>query len=245
MSLLSGTRFGCPWPNLTTCQTNYIENLDPALLRPGRIDRKVQYYLATQKQAEALYIKFYPASHTVLNSKLSTSPSDPNADPEKNPVIMDISERQSALVELAKKFASQVPEHEFSTAELQGYLLMWKKSPEGAVSGISEWVETERKDRKVRKEKEEERQRRFKEKKDVKEAERLQDSLTRIGGTVVIAPPGANNATSSTVVNGESGIGSVETASPTSPVLTTGATSGPEQAVSVGGTTATPQVSTL
>jgi len=122
---------------------------------------------------------------------------------------------------------------------------MWKKNPEGAVSGVSEWVEMEHKERKERKEKEEERQLRLKEKKEVKEAERLQDSLTRIGGTVVIAPPGANDASLSTVVNGESGIRSVETASPTPPVLTTEASSGPGQAVSADDTaTATSQVST-
>jgi chaperone BCS1 len=206
--------------------------LDPALLRPGRIDRKIQYYLATKAQAEALFIKFYPASHTTLNTELSTSSSDPNVVSEKPPVVMNISERKSTLVELAKEFASQVPEHEFSTAELQGYLLMCRKSPERAVSGISEWVEVERKDRKERKENEEERKRRSKEKKEAKEAERLQDSLTRIGGTVVIAPPGPSDANLSTVSNGEGGTGTVANASPPSPVLTTEASSEPGRTVS-------------
>jgi chaperone BCS1 len=206
--------------------------LDPALLRPGRIDRKIQYYLATKAQAEALFIKFYPASHTTLNTELSTSSSDPNVVSEKPPVVMNISERQSTLVELAKEFASHVPEHEFSTAELQGYLLMCRKSLERAVSGISEWVEVERKDRKERKENEEERKRRSKEKKEAKEAERLQDSLTRIGGTVVIAPPGPSDASLSTVSNGEGGTGTIANASPPSPVLTTEASSEPGRTVS-------------
>ena len=157
---------------------------------------------------------------------------------------MNISERQSTLVELAKEFASHVPEHEFSTAELQGYLLMCKKSPEHAVSEISEWVEVERKERKERKENEEERKRQLKEKKEAKEAERLQGSLTRIGGTVVIAPPGANDASLSTIVNGEGNNGTVANASPTSPVLTTEASSSPEQAVSADdASTSTLQVS--
>lgn len=144
---------------------------------------------------------------------------------------MNISERQSTLVELAKKFASHIPEHEFSTAELQGYLLMCKKSPERAVSEISKWVAIERKERKERQENEEERKQRLKEKKEAKEAERLQGSLTRIGGRVVIASPVAN-ASLSTVSSGEGATGTVANASPPSPVLTTEASSGPGRVVS-------------
>ncbi|KIM42018.1 hypothetical protein M413DRAFT_445204 [Hebeloma cylindrosporum] len=208
--------------------TNYVENLDPALLRPGRIDRKIQYYLATKTQAEALFIKFYPASLTTLSSELSASPSGPNVVLEKSPMVMNISERQAALVELAKEFASHVPEHEFSTAELQGYLLMWKKSPESAVSGVSEWVEVERKERKERLEREEERKQQLKEKREAQEAERLQGSLTRIGGTVVIAPPVADDASVSTVVNGEHATGNTANASPAS----TEASTATEQTIS-------------
>jgi len=206
--------------------TNYIENLDPALLRPGRIDRKVQYYFADKTQAKALFIRFYPASHTTLSSELSISPSGSEVVSEKSPAVMNISERQSAMVELAEKFASQVPEREFSTAELQGYLLSCKKNPERAVSGVDEWVEVERKERKERKEKEEEKKRQVREKKEAKEAERLQESLARIGGTVVIAPPGTNVASTSTIPNGEDNTRSPSTTEPTSPILLAEAVSG-------------------
>ena len=39
---LSCIRFDAPDLIRALQQTNYIDNLDPALLRPGRIDRKVQ-----------------------------------------------------------------------------------------------------------------------------------------------------------------------------------------------------------
>jgi len=216
-----------------TRQTNYIENLDPALLRPGRIDRKVQYYFSDKTQAKALFIRFYPASHTTLSSELSTSPCGSDVISEKSPAVMSISERQSALVELAEEFASHVPDREFSTAELQGYLLSCKKNPGRAVSGIAEWVEVERKERKERKEKEEERKRQVREKKEAKEAERLQESLMRIGGTVVISPPGTNGASISTIPNSEGNTGSPSNTEPTSPVLLTKAVSGLDPPVPV------------
>ncbi|KAG1056142.1 hypothetical protein G6F43_001936 [Rhizopus delemar] len=40
--------------------TNHIENLDEALIRPGRIDVRVWFGNATRSQAEELFTKFYP-----------------------------------------------------------------------------------------------------------------------------------------------------------------------------------------
>ena len=40
--------------------TNYLDQLDPILLRPGRIDIKFHIGLATKKQIEQMYLKFYP-----------------------------------------------------------------------------------------------------------------------------------------------------------------------------------------
>lgn len=46
--------------------------------------------------------------------------------------------------ELADIFARKIPEHEFSVAELQGYLLDWKMKPLDAVQGVEDWIEAER-----------------------------------------------------------------------------------------------------
>lgn len=40
--------------------TNHIENLDPALLRAGRTDVKIEFGAASTTQKEALYIRFFP-----------------------------------------------------------------------------------------------------------------------------------------------------------------------------------------
>ena len=153
-------------------QTNFVDHLDPAILRPGRIDRKIQYKLATKQQAIALYNRFYPESHTTLKSKEDLSPS----------------EKIEAIQRLAEDFAQGVPEHEFSTAELQGYLLTCKREPEQAVQGVSKWVVQERKDKEDRKARDAERKAKTLEARDKRDATQLQGSLARLG---IVSPSAA------------------------------------------------------
>jgi chaperone BCS1 len=41
--------------------TNHVTRLDPALIRPGRIDRQIEISLATREQARRLFLRFFPA----------------------------------------------------------------------------------------------------------------------------------------------------------------------------------------
>ncbi|TFK34722.1 P-loop containing nucleoside triphosphate hydrolase protein [Crucibulum laeve] len=116
--------------------TNYIDHLDAALLRPGRIDRKIEYKLATRKQAEALFLRFFPQ---YSNKALVASGDEKVFDDRNLPAI----------------FSEAIPEHEFTTAELQGYLLLYKEDAEEAANGIPEWVKQERSERLEKKKREE------------------------------------------------------------------------------------------
>lgn len=80
---------------------------------------KIQYHLSTKQQASALYSRFFPESrfgHIVGST---------------------------TLTRLEEEFAACIPENSFSTAQLQGYLLMWKIQPVEAAAGIKEWVKSE------------------------------------------------------------------------------------------------------
>jgi len=40
--------------------TNYIDRLDSALIRPGRVDRRVEFFHATPEQVREYFLHFYP-----------------------------------------------------------------------------------------------------------------------------------------------------------------------------------------
>lgn len=71
---------------------------------------------------------------------------------------------------LAARFASLIPAHEFSPAEIQGWLLKNKRDPEKAVEGAEGWVAASRQEKKEKELKEAE-EKRAREKKEAEEKE--------------------------------------------------------------------------
>lgn len=108
----------------------------------------MQYKLTTADQAAALFTRFFPPARTLLRRELCLSGKD---------IRLTGEERAALLGELARKFGESVPENEFTTAELQGYLLSCKQSPEDAGDGVAEWVRQELHERRERKLKDDER----------------------------------------------------------------------------------------
>ncbi|KZS88791.1 P-loop containing nucleoside triphosphate hydrolase protein [Sistotremastrum niveocremeum HHB9708] len=127
---------------LIFCTTNHLNHLDPALLRPGRMDVKVEYKAASQAQARTLFTSFF-ADHTGSSLSLHNNTTKPS--PESAAVAA------AEVEELAHEFSSIIPPHEFIIPDLQGYLFLHRKDPQAAVNGVQEWVDAKMKERNERK----------------------------------------------------------------------------------------------
>ncbi|KAF9500112.1 hypothetical protein BDN71DRAFT_1427705 [Pleurotus eryngii] len=92
--------------------TNYVDRLDSALIRPSRIDMKIEYKLANKEQAVALFNRFFVTPDAIRESH------------DKHPHELP------PLHELADEFASHIPEDELTVAELWGYSLACKRRPQ-------------------------------------------------------------------------------------------------------------------
>ncbi|GES57276.1 bcs1 AAA-type ATPase [Aspergillus terreus] len=99
--------------------TNSPESLDPALIRPGRVDMRVDFELPSQDQMHALFVSMY--------TDVATDRSEPEW-------------AGTSLDAMAEQFSSSIPERSICLAELQGYLLQYKHCPEDACEKVAAWV---------------------------------------------------------------------------------------------------------
>ncbi|KIY03444.1 uncharacterized protein Z520_00135 [Fonsecaea multimorphosa CBS 102226] len=105
---------GAPEGHILILTSNYAERLDPALTRPGRVDYRLEFELATKEQAHNIFLRLQASnSH---------------------------GEARVGLEELAQAFADKIPEKVLSPAEIQDFLLHRPDDPERAVREAGDWV---------------------------------------------------------------------------------------------------------
>ncbi|XEU95146.1 hypothetical protein FSHL1_000430 [Fusarium sambucinum] len=131
--------------------TNHLEKLDKALIRPGRVDKIVQFGLADADMSASIFRAIY-APYEGEDVDVGAAKAK-YLDPEEalkqaalaKKTRLETLERINAL---ATKFAAKMPSLEFSPAEIQGLLLKNKRDPEGVIDAIDDWTVGTRKERK-------------------------------------------------------------------------------------------------
>jgi chaperone BCS1 len=131
--------------------TNYITHLDEALIRPGRVDKKVELRLANKKMTANLFcVVFKPIEGDV--ALLKNAQSDVlvrlGANRKVNEAARSQGEEVKRVEQLAKEFAARVPELKFSLAEIISFLLEYRQSPREAIDNVEIWMTRIREERK-------------------------------------------------------------------------------------------------
>lgn len=135
--------------------TNHPENLDEALTRPGRVDLRIAFSLATHSQIKDIFMRMYGVPNRKAKDVKRKSPS---SKPKPNHAGAPVDEEDEEDVEgllfkkpatqilnkdtlklMAQEFADKLPEGRFSPAAIQGYLLTRKREPQRALSEACAW----------------------------------------------------------------------------------------------------------
>ncbi|EJP61099.1 mitochondrial chaperone BCS1 [Beauveria bassiana ARSEF 2860] len=111
--------------------TNHVNRIDPAVIRPGRVDKMVEFGLASREMLLELFRYIY----IPLSSKAERA-GDTDEGVVKSQDAQDIQE-------LAVKFADRVPEMKYSPAKIISFLIAHRHSPRDAVENVISWVEKE------------------------------------------------------------------------------------------------------
>ncbi|OBS19817.1 hypothetical protein FPOA_11542 [Fusarium poae] len=131
--------------------TNHLEKLDKALIRPGRVDKIVQFGLADADMSASIFRAIFAPyeGEDVDVGAVKTKYLDPEEALKQAALAkktrLETLERINAL---ATRFAAKMPSLEFSPAEIQGLLLKNKRDPDGVIDAIDEWAVGTRKERK-------------------------------------------------------------------------------------------------
>ena len=102
--------------------TNHKDALDPALVRAGRVEMKIEFERASREQAQALFINMYKLIET---------------DEKDYEPPFDVKE----IPWLAAEFASRVPPRMVTCAQLQQFTLLHQSEPGVAVEKVAAWIE--------------------------------------------------------------------------------------------------------
>jgi chaperone BCS1 len=108
--------------------TNHLEKLDPALIRPGRVDKRYHFDFVDTMSVKQLFRAFFDDGS--LFSSSITAEREPS----------DRSTWGNSVSELSGQFADIVSPSQLTAAEINNYLMGFRDNPEMAVSNAFDWV---------------------------------------------------------------------------------------------------------
>lgn len=118
--------------------TNHKERLDPALIRPGRVDYEIEFAAATREQTKQLFVNFYRRlSNCDDSSKQSAYGTATIAEPLSPTDAVDLVDgSDDHIFALAERFANAIPEHKHTMSQIQGICMGYRGDPEGVVQHV-------------------------------------------------------------------------------------------------------------
>lgn len=129
--------------------SNFPDKLDEALLRPGRIDRKVHLGHIDRQGAEQMFRRMFEPDPPEDSPELPPPAPDSVADQESRLLVgtgfdadVDVNAegQREVLERAARAFAEQIPERAITPAQLQEFLLRHHASAKTAVDEIAGWI---------------------------------------------------------------------------------------------------------
>jgi SpoVK/Ycf46/Vps4 family AAA+-type ATPase len=143
---------GAPEGHVLVMTTNTPDALDEALVRPGRIDVKVQFSKAIRSQVKDIFFNMYQPAPAFEDPKpkkkkvkLTEEKEEQTEEEKAEEARLEAKrkEEEEELRKMAEEFSDHVPERQFSPAQLQDYILLRKDQPRRALEEIDAWVAKE------------------------------------------------------------------------------------------------------
>lgn len=113
--------------------TNHIERLDPALIRPGRVDAVHLIGDATAHQIRAMFSKFYMTDYN--SSNVSTG--QDGLVMKRSSMSTDLSTKLDSFIDVIQNSGRTV-----SMAQLQGHFMRFKEAPAEAIANVADLLAT-------------------------------------------------------------------------------------------------------